>query len=58
MSVEVNGLYVKKLKPGDCFGELALLYSSKRAASIKADKISHLWFIDRNTFRMAVEENI
>jgi CRP-like cAMP-binding protein len=33
---------------------LALLYSAPRSASIKAVKLSHLWYIDRATFRNAV----
>lgn len=40
--------------PGEGFGELALLYSAPRSASIKAGKPSHLWYIDRSTFRNAI----
>jgi len=41
---------------GEGFGELALLYSAPRSASIKAKEISYLWGIDRATFRKVVEE--
>jgi CRP-like cAMP-binding protein len=37
--------------PGEGFGELALLYSAPRSASIKALKSSFFWFIDRKTFK-------
>lgn len=48
----------KKLESGEGFGELALLYSSPRSASIKASKTSFLWFIDRSTFRKAISSLI
>jgi len=38
------------MKPGDGFGELALLYNSKRTASIRATESCSLWGIDRNKF--------
>lgn len=37
------------------FGELALLYNTKRTSSVKALETSNLWVIDRQTFREAVE---
>lgn len=46
----------KVIKPGDCFGEIALLYHAKRSASIRAKDNVKLWGIDRKTFRKAVEE--
>jgi cGMP-dependent protein kinase len=55
MSVEINGDVKRKIYPGEGFGELALLYSAPRSASIKAEKSSFLWFIDRSTFRNFVE---
>jgi len=36
---------------GSSFGELALMYGSPRAATIRAKEDCKLWFIDRNTFR-------
>lgn len=36
MQVFVNGLYISTLGPGLSFGELALIYGTPRAASVKA----------------------
>jgi len=36
---------------GSCFGELALMYGSPRAATIRAKADCKLWYIDRNSFR-------
>jgi len=40
-----------KLGPGNCFGELALMYNTPRAATIKASAPCKLWVIDRVTYR-------
>lgn len=42
-------------KPGQIFGELALLYDCPRAASIVAASDSVLWSLDRNTFNNCVK---
>ena len=47
-----------KISTGEGFGELALLYSTPRSASILAKKSSELWFIDRSTFRGVVSRII
>jgi CRP-like cAMP-binding protein len=39
------------LGPGSCFGELALMYNTPRAASIKSTSDCVLWEIDRATYR-------
>lgn len=39
------------LGPGACFGELALMYNTPRAATVKASSDCVLWFIDRSCFR-------
>lgn len=39
------------LGPGSCFGELALMYNTPRAASIKSIADCVLWEIDRSTYR-------
>lgn len=54
LDVEVNGSIEGKITHGEGFGELALLYSTPRSASILAKKTSELWFIDRATFRSVV----
>lgn len=51
LSVEVDGMKQRNLNVGEGFGELSLLYSSPRSASIVALKKTLLWFIDRSTFR-------
>ncbi len=58
LEVVVNNKLVRELKSGDGFGELALLYSAPRSASIKCNGPCRLWGIDRHTFRKAVEELI
>lgn len=58
LTVQINGVSKRCIEPGEGFGELALLYSAPRSASIKATKKSLLWFIDRETFRNAVSSMI
>jgi len=47
---------VKQYGPGDAFGELALLYNSPRAATVKAKSRSILWMLDRETFNHIVKD--
>ncbi len=54
LTVEINGVIKRHIEAGEGFGELALLYSAPRSASIKAIKSSFLWYIDRETFRNAL----
>lgn len=42
------------LSAGSSFGELALMYNTPRAASIKASSNCKLWAIDRDTYRNVV----
>ena len=59
MCVEIDGEIRKKLCPADGgFGELALLFNAPRSASIKAETTCFLWYIDRMTFKTAVEDII
>ena len=48
---------VKVYHPGEFFGELALMYNTKRAASIQAasDEVV-IWALDRDTFRFVMTE--
>lgn len=47
---------VKTCKPGDVFGELALLYNCPRAASVESKGDSVCWQLDRDTFNHIVKE--
>ena len=48
----------KTLKPGEGFGEMALLYNAPRSAEIRCVNQCKLWGVDRITFRKALEEMI
>jgi len=47
--------YLKVYKPGEAFGELALLYNAPRAATIIAKENCLLWELDRETFNYIVK---
>lgn len=53
-SVEVDGKEVVQIGPGGSFGELALMYNSPRAASVKALEPGILYAVDRPTFRRVI----
>lgn len=36
---------------GDCFGEVSLMYSSPRGATVAATQDSTVWVLERDTFR-------
>ncbi|KAF8665564.1 hypothetical protein AX16_000023 [Volvariella volvacea WC 439] len=48
------GKKVAECKPGNSFGELALMYGHPRAATVLAIESSTLWCLDRITFRTIV----
>eukprot|EP00928_Gymnodinium_smaydae_P040262 TRINITY_DN27329_c0_g1_i1.p1 TRINITY_DN27329_c0_g1~~TRINITY_DN27329_c0_g1_i1.p1 ORF type:complete len:446 (+),score=98.38 TRINITY_DN27329_c0_g1_i1:117-1340(+) len=54
----INGVnkVVKTCGPGDVFGELALLYSCPRAATVDATERCVCWQLDRETFNAIVKE--
>ncbi len=43
--------HMGEIKPGGYFGELALMYQTPRAATVKAKTDVLLWAVDRKTFR-------
>lgn len=47
---EIKEILVKKYTEGDSFGELALMYNAKRAATIRTSSDCVLWSLDRETF--------
>jgi CRP-like cAMP-binding protein len=42
---------IAEMKPGQTFGELALLYGAKRSATVTCTNEASLWALDRSTFR-------
>jgi cAMP-dependent protein kinase regulator len=51
VEVYVNNKCVTAISDGGSFGELALIYGTPRAATIKAKSDCKLWAIDRKTYR-------
>lgn len=49
---------VKTCVPGDIFGELALLYTCPRKASVSSREASTVWELDRETFNHIVLEGV
>lgn len=48
--------HLKVYKPGEAFGELALLYNAPRAATIKAKTEAIMFALDRNCFNYIVKD--
>ncbi|MBN3300630.1 KAP0 kinase, partial [Amia calva] len=51
MDVYVNNEWVTSIGEGGSFGELALIYGTPRAATVRAKTNVKLWGIDRNSYR-------
>ncbi|KAG1706988.1 cAMP-dependent protein kinase regulatory subunit [Nymphon striatum] len=51
VEVFVNGELVVTIGQGGSFGELALIYGTPRAATVRAKTHNKLWAIDRDTYR-------
>ena len=49
--------HLKVYQPGEAFGELALMYNARRAASIIAKTNCILWSLDRETFNYIVKDS-
>jgi len=47
-------LKVHTYKPGDAFGELAIMYNAPRAATCRASTNCKLWALDRTSFKVIV----
>lgn len=47
----MNGEWVTSISEGGSFGELALIYGTPRAATVKAKTDLKLWGIDRDSYR-------
>lgn len=48
---------MKTYKTGEYFGELALMYTAPRAASIKCSIAGTLYGLDRQTFKHIIHES-
>jgi len=55
-TVYVNDKQVATRGKGTCFGELALMYNSPRAATVTATTDCIVWVVDRFTFRRVVTD--
>ncbi len=51
IEVFVNNVCVTTIADSGSFGELALIYGTPRAATVKAKTTVKLWAIDRDTYR-------
>eukprot|EP00439_Symbiodinium_sp_Y106_P086385 s101_g32.t3 len=56
-AVIIHGKVVGHLSKGNCFGELSLLYSAPRTATIKATKNSSIWVLPRGWLKTAAQES-
>lgn len=56
--IVVDGESVAKLEEGDSFGELALLYSSPRAATVTSLEEVVVFRVDQKTFRMIFQNQV
>lgn len=55
LEVIINNKQVGILKPGESFGEMALIHDTLRTATIRTVEKSSLWGVDRATFRKTLE---
>ncbi|ESO10754.1 hypothetical protein HELRODRAFT_72321 [Helobdella robusta] len=51
VDIYVNNDYISTIGEGGSFGELALIYGTPRAATVKAKSDCNLWGIDRDSYR-------
>lgn len=56
IQIEINGGTKKLLRKGSYFGELGLIYSAPRSASVKAIQDCKLYCLTRNVFRKTLED--
>lgn len=57
VEVEVNGQTISQITQGGYFGELALIYGTPRAASIRSKTDVSLWALDRDSYRRILMGN-
>jgi len=56
VEITIDEAYVSTLKPGDSFGELALLHNAPRSATITAIEESYFWCLDRAIFKNIITQ--
>jgi CRP-like cAMP-binding protein len=56
VSILINGEHKRTLVAGQFFGDLALLYNSRRSATVKAVTDCKMWGITRDAFRNLIKK--
>jgi CRP-like cAMP-binding protein len=56
VSILINGEHKRTLVAGQFFGDLALLYNSRRSATVKATTDCKMWGITRDAFRNQIKK--
>jgi len=51
----INENYIKNIKAGENFGELALLHKAPRSGSVKTVGVVYVWCLERRNFRKIVD---
>lgn len=51
----INEDYIKNIRSGESFGELALLHGAPRSGSVKTIGITYVWCLERRNFRKIVD---
>lgn len=51
----INENFIKTLKSGESFGELALMHGAPRSGSVKTKGITFLWCLERRNFRKIID---
>lgn len=51
----INENYIKNIKAGETFGELALLHRAPRSGSVKTVGVVYVWCLERRNFRKIVD---
>lgn len=59
VNVIADAMVLKTLRPGDCFGERALVLEERRSASVEVvSEVAELWVADKATFSAIITENM
>lgn len=55
ISVHINGIKVNTMKAGQSFGEMALIHSAPRSATVICESHLKIWCMERRNFRKIVD---